>query len=56
MIEEYDIHMISFRSRKNKASFNVVFSNGGNLEPWHLERIEQWLIAQKTKERAQDIL
>lgn len=40
------LHMLSFQ-RIGETSFSVAFGDGKNLQPWHLDLVEQWLAEQR---------
>lgn len=42
------LHMLSFQ-RIGETSFSVAFGDGKNLQPWHLDLVEQWLAEQRAK-------
>jgi hypothetical protein len=58
MKSEYFLHMLSFLRIGEPATANVVvFADptcsqaqltGTNLQPWHIELVEEWLIKAKT--------
>jgi len=48
MVDEYRVHMLSF-NRVGTNSHNVAFGNGGNLQSWHLDVLEKWLVEQRAK-------
>lgn len=35
------LHMLSFKTPGSNG-YNVAFGDGGNLEPWHLDVVEEW--------------
>lgn len=44
----YTLHFLSFASPDGKG-YNVAYGNGANLQPWHLDALENWLKEQRTK-------
>lgn len=49
MKSEYHLHMLSFMKNDTINTCNVAFGDGANLQKWHLEILEEWLIEQKAK-------
>ena len=46
-MQGYHLHFISF-SDADKKSFNCVMGSGANLQPWHLDMLEAWLVRMRT--------
>jgi len=49
----YTLHMLSFKA-PDSNSYNVAFGNGANLQPWHLDVLEDWIKAQRAKQATDD--
>lgn len=46
---KYRLHMMSFENI-DQGGYSVAFGDGANLQPWHLDLLENWLAEQRAAE------
>lgn len=54
-LDQYRLHMLSFENTKD-GGHNIVFGNGANLQPWHLDIVEAWLAEQRAQPDGSDLV
>ena len=55
MLRHYTVHMVSFHNDRD-GGYNVITKGGGNLQPWHIPLLEQFVedMKRKINEPAED--